>query len=47
MILNVSQLNDYQLAIFVFQSIHILSPERYRQIFKKNSSYQSYETTYD
>ena len=44
MIFNVSQLHDYQLAIFVFQSIYGLSPEIFRQMFIRNSSYHSYET---
>jgi len=44
MILNVSQLHDYQLAIFVFQSIYGLSPEIFRQMFTRTSSYHSYET---
>ena len=35
MILNVSQLLGYQLAISVFQSIYGLSPEIFHQMFKK------------
>ena len=44
MILNVSQLHDYQLAIFGFQSICGLSPEISRQMLTRNSSYPCYKT---
>ena len=44
MILNVSQLHDYQIAIFVFQPIYGLSPKFFRQTFTRNSSYHISET---
>ena len=44
MILNVSQLLYYQVAIFVFLCIYGLSPEIFCQMFTTDYSYHSYET---
>ena len=44
MILNVSQLHDYQVAIFVIQSIYGLTPEISHQMFTRSFSYHNYET---
>lgn len=43
-ILNIYQLRDYQLAIFIYQCLNKCSPEVFWEIFKANSSYHCYET---
>ena len=41
-ILNVGQQRDYQLSVFVYQCLNMLSPEYFWNVFSRNSLYHEY-----
>ena len=43
-ILNVGQQRDYQLSVFVYQCLNMLSPEYFWNVFSRNSLYHEYST---